>query len=70
MNSITFLVVLFIKWLLHIDIQIYAVGYNPGENRRVKWIPESLVPRIISNTIDFPHDKSHKISIATSYNYA
>ena len=35
-----------------------------------KWIPESLVWRLISNTIDFRHDKSYKVSIATSHNYA
>lgn len=35
-NSITFWVVLFIKWLLLIDIQIYAVGYNPRENKGEK----------------------------------
>lgn len=40
----------------------------PGAGRRkIGW---SLPCRIISNTIDFPHDKSPIISIATSHNYA
>lgn len=35
--------------------------------KKIHW---SLACRIISNTIDFPHDKSHIISMATSHNYA
>lgn len=40
----------------------------PGPQRGK--IQRSLLCRIISNTIDFPHDKSHILSIATSHNYA
>lgn len=42
----------------------------PEKIREENGLLGHLVWRTISNTMDFPHDKSHKISIATSHNNA